>query len=73
MFFKIKTTPKAKFNKIEKISDTEFKVWTTAAPDKGKANTAAIKLLSQELKIPSSRLTIIKGATTRQKIIEILS
>ena len=71
MFLTVKAAPKAKFNKIEKISDTEFKIWTTAAPDKGKANTAVIKLLSQELKIPSSRFAIIQGASNRHKVISV--
>lgn len=71
MHLTVKVTPKAKLNKIEKISGSEFKIWTTAAPDKGKANAAVIKLLSQELGIPPSHFTIIQGASSRHKIIQI--
>jgi uncharacterized protein YggU (UPF0235/DUF167 family) len=69
----LKVTTKAKFNKIEKLSDTNYKVWVSAAADKGKANAAVIKLLSEQLKIPPSRLVIAHGATSRQKIVEIVS
>ena len=67
----IKTTPKAKSNSVTKISDTEYYIKTTAAPDKGKANTAVIKLLSKELKLPKSRIQIIQGKKSRNKLIKI--
>ncbi|NMC51924.1 DUF167 domain-containing protein [Candidatus Kuenenbacteria bacterium] len=72
MLINVKVTPKSKLNQATQIDDAHFVVHTTAAPDKGKANEAVIKLLSTRLKIPKSRLAIIKGETSRQKIIEIL-
>lgn len=72
MLINVKVTPKSKLNQATQIDDTHFVVHTTAAPDKDKANEAVIRLLSTHLKIPKSRLAIIKGETSRQKIIEIL-
>ena len=43
----------------------------TAAPGAGKANTTSLNLLATGWKLPTSSLSIIKGATTRRKIIEI--
>ena len=48
-----------------------IKTSITATPEAGKANTALLKLLATEWKLPKSSLSIIKGATTRRKIIEI--
>ena len=48
-----------------------IKTSVTATPEAGKANTALLKLLATEWKLPKSSLNIIKGATTRRKIIEI--
>jgi len=71
MVLSIKVTTKSKLNQVTQSDDSHFIIHTTAAPDKGKANEAVIKLLASHLKIPKSRLTIIKGEISRQKLIEI--
>lgn len=67
MIINVKVTPKARENKITRLSDTDFSIRTTSAPDKNRANEAVIKLLAKELHLPKSSLHIIKGATSRQK------
>ncbi len=71
MQLNIKVIPKAKLNKIIKINDSSYQIYTTAPPDKGKANQAIIKLLSKKLNIPKSKISLIKGEKNRHKIIEI--
>ncbi len=71
MRFTVKVTPKAKLNKVIQLNKYNYQIYTTAAPDKGKANQAVIKLLAKHLNLPKSSLTIIKGKTSRQKIIQI--
>ena len=44
-----------------------LKVAVSAPPDKGKANEAIIALLSEILQLPKSNITLISGATSRQK------
>ena len=39
--------PNAREDKVEKIDDTHFVVWTTELPVKGQANFAIIKLLAE--------------------------
>ena len=48
-----------------------FKASVTAVPEHGKANTALLRLLAKEWKLPQSSRTIIKGITERRKIVEI--
>ena len=62
---------KAKLNKIKKIGTADYSIHTTAPPDKGKANHAVIKLLSQELNIPKSKFIILKGQKSKNKIIQV--
>ena len=71
MLITVKVNPKSKLNQVTQTDDTHFTIHTTAAPDKGKANEAVLKLLSAHLKIPKSRLTIVKGETARQKLIAV--
>ncbi|MCK4591907.1 DUF167 domain-containing protein [Candidatus Parcubacteria bacterium] len=48
-----------------------FKIYLTAVPVDGKANTELIKLLSKELDISKNKISIIKGEKNKEKIIEI--
>jgi len=67
----IKVITKAKLNKIIKLDNYTYQIYTTAAPDKNKANQAVIKILAKELKLPKSKLIIIKGIKSKDKIIEV--
>ena len=69
-------TPKASQNSsVDLAHETEggivINTSVTATPEAGKANTALLKLLASEWKLPKSSLNITKGVTTRRKIIEI--
>ena len=68
----VRVVPKSSQNKVEKISEAEYKVWVNAVPEKGKANQSVIKLLSKYFKIAKSRIEIIGGKTTKTKIIDVM-
>ncbi len=48
-----------------------LRVKVTAVPEAGKANAALIKLLAKTLHIAKSRMVLIRGATSRDKHLEI--
>ena len=50
-----------------------IKASVTAVPEAGKANTALLKLLAKEWKLPKLTLKIIKGTTVRKKTVEVTS
>lgn len=49
----------------------QIKAYVRAVPINGKANRELIKLLSEELNVNKSKISIIKGETSNNKIIEI--
>jgi len=68
----IVVTPKAASNRVVESEDGKsLRVYVTTVPEDGKANKAVLKLLSKHLKISKSALTIVRGATSRQKSISI--
>ncbi len=67
----IKVSPGAKKNEVKKISKNSYKIFTTSRPQEGRANKAAIDLLSRELGKSKSELKIIKGLKSKEKIVEI--
>ena len=72
----IKVVPKAKHEKIKEELDEQgkkiYKVYVTAAPEGGKANESVVRLLAKTLNVPKSKLEIIRGTTSRDKIIKVL-
>jgi uncharacterized protein len=72
----VRATPGAAKDDITGIwngadGETRLAVKVTAAPDKGKANTAIIKLLAKRLGLPKSSMSIISGETSRLKTVAI--
>lgn len=67
----VKVVPRSSRNKVEKISEEEYKVWITAPPVDGKANDMLIKVLSDYFDVSKSSLSITGGKTARIKIIDI--
>lgn len=71
MKIQVKAHPKS--SKIEVIArDPEhYDVWVREAPDKGKANQAVVEALSEYLDVPRSKITVVTGLASRNKIVEI--
>lgn len=65
--FAVRVTPKAARNAVE-ATEAGLRVSVTAAPEDGKANKAVIKLLATALGVAKSRLTLLRGATSRDKV-----
>ena len=72
MKINIKAKPNAREEKIEKIDDLNYVVSVKEPPIKGKANDAIRNALAVYFKTASSRVKIISGFSSRNKIIEIL-
>lgn len=67
----VRVTPKASRNRVVEDGDI-LRVYVTVVPENGKANAAVLKLLSKTLDIPKSRLKILRGDSSRDKVIAIL-
>jgi uncharacterized protein len=67
----IKVIPKASKNEVVGWKDDVLNVRLTAVPEKGKANADLIRLLSKYFKVPKSAITIVKGETSRNKLIDL--
>lgn len=67
----IKVLPRSSRNSIELLPDGSYKVKITAAPVDGEANKKVITFLSKEWNVPKSKIKIVKGEASREKLIEI--
>jgi uncharacterized protein (TIGR00251 family) len=67
----IRIQPRASKNGIVTMEDGGLKIRLTAPPVDGAANEALVKFLSGVLSIPKSRVEIVSGHTSRDKIVRI--
>lgn len=67
----LRVIPRAKQNKITTDGDGTIRVHITAAPVDGAANDAVIKILAEYFDMPKSQIKIIRGATSRNKVVEL--
>jgi uncharacterized protein (TIGR00251 family) len=67
----IKVTPNAGRNEIVGFKEGVLNVKIAAPPDKGKANKELVDFLSERLGIRKSAVLIVKGQTSRHKLIVI--
>jgi hypothetical protein len=49
------------------LAEDRLSIRVTAVPEDGKATLAAAKALARALDVPSSAVTLVRGATSRQK------
>ncbi len=64
---RVKATPRAAFERIVDEGD-QLRVYITVPAENGKANAAIQKVLAKALGLPKSRLTLKRGATSRDKV-----
>lgn len=57
--------------KVVKNDDDTLTVYVKAPAIEGRANAAAIKLLAKHFKVASSKVKLVRGATSKYKIFEI--
>lgn len=67
----VRVTPRARRNAVlapqDGTGETTLRVLVTTPPEDGKANRAVRKLLAAALGVAPSRLTLVRGATGRDK------
>ena len=67
----VKVQPRASANEIGEALGNELRVKVTAPPVEAAANEALIKLLAQQLHCPRNRVDIVRGHTSRHKVIKL--
>ena len=63
----VRVTPRASSDRIG-LDGEQVRIYVTAVPVDGKANRAAQMLLAKALGIAKSRLTLVRGQTSRDKV-----
>ncbi|WP_157216293.1 DUF167 domain-containing protein [Flavisphingomonas formosensis] len=71
----LRVMPKASADRIVAEPDAEggprARVYVTVAPEDGKANRAVIALVAKALDVAKSRVILVRGETSRDKLVRI--
>ena len=71
--FQVKVKPKASRNQVVGYRNGVLQLRVTAPPDKGRANGAVVALLSHALGVAKSRVRIVRGQSSRDKVLTVES
>jgi len=71
MLIKVKAKPKSKKEGVKQLDKNTFEVRVNVPPEKGKANERIRELLADFFKVPKSRIKLVRGETSKEKIFEI--
>lgn len=63
--------PGAKRSEITGFREGVLYARVTALPQKGQANRALVEMMAQALKVPKSAINIIRGQSSRSKVVAI--
>ena len=67
----VQVQPRSSRNQVVGEQDGRLKIKLTAPPVEGEANQALINYLAQILDIPRKNIKLLKGESSRHKLIEI--
>ncbi len=71
--FPVKVHPKASRDQVVGYRDGVLQLRVTAPPDKGRANAAVVALLADALGVAKSRVRIVRGQSSRDKVLTVES
>lgn len=67
---RVRVTPRARRNALALEGET-LRAWLMAPPVDGAANAALLALLSERLGVPKRAVSLVRGETTREKVVAI--
>ncbi|MEH6773346.1 MAG: DUF167 domain-containing protein [Cereibacter changlensis] len=63
----VRVTPRASRDRVV-LEEGQIRIHVTCVPEDGKANKAVVALLAKALGVAKTRLTLLRGATSRDKL-----
>jgi uncharacterized protein (TIGR00251 family) len=70
---RVRVLPRGSRSEIQGFLNGFLRIKTTASPTDGKANADVIRQLAKAFKVPATQVTLVRGASYREKIFHILA
>lgn len=72
MKFQVRVKPNSSEPKIEEFGANRYLVYVEARAEDNEANIEMLKMMGRHLGIPSTKLRIVSGATSKDKTVEVV-
>jgi uncharacterized protein (TIGR00251 family) len=72
MLIRVYVTPNAREPRVVKVSDDYLEVRVDAMAVGGRANKRLLEILAEHFKVQKSRISILKGTKTRDKLVQVI-
>ena len=72
LLIRVQVTSNAKKARVTKVSETSYEVRVDERAVEGRANKRLIEILSEHFKVPKSKVSIVSGAKSREKMVEVI-
>jgi uncharacterized protein (TIGR00251 family) len=72
MLIKVYVTPNAREARVVKVSHDYFEVRVDEMAVGGRANKRLLEILAEHFKVQRSRISILKGTKTRNKLVQVI-
>ena len=69
----VKAHTRSKKPRVLKKDESHYEIWVNEVPEDGKANRAILEALKRELGVPMSRLSVVSGQTSKNKVIGVMN
>jgi uncharacterized protein (TIGR00251 family) len=67
----VRLQPRSRYDEVVGVRDGVLVVRVTAPPLEGRANRALCALLAKRLRVAPSRVTVVRGEHSRDKLVEV--
>ena len=68
----VRVTANSQEASVSRTGETSFEVRVDERAIGGRANKRLLEILAEHFKVPKSRITIVKGTKSRDKVVEII-
>ena len=68
----VKAKPGSRQERLEVRPDGSLEIWVRELPDEGRATEAVRAMVAAHFRVSKSAVTLVRGATSRQKLFRIV-
>ena len=72
MLIRVRVTPNAREASVTKVNESVFEGRVDEKAIRGRANKRLLEVMAEYFGVPKSKVSIVRGAKTRDKIIEVV-
>jgi uncharacterized protein (TIGR00251 family) len=72
VLIRVHVTLNAKEARVVRVGEAEFEVKVDERAIEGRANKRLLAILSEHFRVPKSRISIVSGAKSRDKLLEVM-